>query len=84
MINIYSVYDKVAKNYGQPFYVKNDDIAKRDFANFVSQPGSIVNSNSEDFSLVRVGSWDSEKGLLMPELEPVHISYANEFKKGVN
>ena len=50
MVNLYLVYDKVAKEHGPLFEAKNDAIAKRMYANLMKN-----NPVPDDFLLVSVG-----------------------------
>lgn len=57
MATVYSVFDKVAEEFGPPFVAKNDGIAQRQFQDFLATkvPGHIHG----DFSLYRLADWDN-------------------------
>lgn len=50
----------------------NDATASRNFAHAVMQVGSIMNSHPQDFSLYRLGEFDTDTGVLIP-LSPIHL-----------
>lgn len=49
-MNLYSIYDKVAKRFNAPFVAENDDVANRSF-----QLGVRDNLYASDFDLYCVG-----------------------------
>lgn len=50
----------------------NDATAARNFAHAVMQVGSIMNSHPQDFSLYRLGEFDTDTGVLIP-LSPIQL-----------
>lgn len=50
----------------------NDATAVRNFAHAVMQVGSIMNSHPQDFSLYRLGEFDTDTGVLIP-LSPIQL-----------
>lgn len=68
MIKIYVIYDMVADFYSQPFYLKNDLIAKREITTLVndqSQP-NIFNTNTKDKVLYSIGEFDENTAEIVP------------------
>lgn len=59
-LNVYSVYDRVAGSYGEPFVAPNDGVASRRF-NFVMAKSELI---AEDCELYQVGKYDPETGTL--------------------
>lgn len=83
-MNLYSVYDKKADSYGNPFYMPTDATASRLFADQVldaSKP-SLLNQHPEDFRLNRVGSFDTDTGLVVSLTQPEFIAEAMDFVVG--
>jgi hypothetical protein len=75
-LNAYVIRDKKAGFYNNPFYLHNDDIAKRTMTDLVNDPESQINHHPEDFSIWKVGVYDNEIALFEPcELEC--IAYAH-------
>lgn len=56
MMNLYSVWDKKAEEYGPVFMAKNDAVAKRSFNNMMKEQPV----NSEEYQLCWVGEFDTE------------------------
>lgn len=80
MINgIYSIYDKVAQEFGPVFEAKNDDVAERNHINAIS---NVV--YKDDFELYCVGSIDHETGLIRAKDSPEKIVLvSNTLNEGV-
>lgn len=63
---LYSIKDKVADEFSQPFYCNNDEVAKRIVINsFLSSKD--VNLHSCDYFLYSLGSFDLITGSIIPE-----------------
>lgn len=52
---------------------QNDDAAARNFSHAVVTSDGILRTHAEDFSLYRLGSFDTDSGVLSPEPVPVHV-----------
>lgn len=61
---VYSLFDVKAAVYGTPFFMQNDSMATRSFADLVNDKQTMVNRHPEDFTLHGVGQFDDDKGLL--------------------
>ena len=74
LIRLYSVYDRVAQVYAEPFSAVNDATALRSFTIAQSSPESMLYASPGDFQLWYLGSMDNSSGELMsydlPECEP--------------
>lgn len=70
MKNLYCVYDKVAKEFADPFKQNNDDSACRAFLGWLKKDTQI---HSEDYSLYLVGYFDSESGTITPDFKEIPI-----------
>lgn len=64
MNRLYSVYDKVAEEYGAPFIAKNDAIASRLYQVPFKREQELRRT---DFRLCYVGKFDAERGVLIPD-----------------
>lgn len=60
---IYTVYDRIGERYAPPFVSANDKTAMREF-----QAMPIPPSLRDDFTLVRIGTFDMKTGEIVPEL----------------
>ena len=67
---IYSIYDKIAKAYNQPFFLQNDALAVRAFSTNVNSPDSQISKVPEEFTLYCLGAYDDSDGHLYPFTEP--------------
>ena len=64
---LYSIKDTVAKEFAQPFYCNNDDVAKRIVLNsFLSS--NEVKLYSSDYFLYCLGSYDISTGVIVPDV----------------
>lgn len=74
LVRLYSVYDRVAHLYADPFTAVNDATAMRSFTLAVSSPESMLYAAPQDFQLWYLGSLDNNSGELLayddPECEP--------------
>lgn len=74
LIRMYSVYDRVAQIYAEPFVSPNDATAARAFNIAQSSPESMLYASPCDFQLWYIGSMDNTSGELLsydaPECEP--------------
>lgn len=60
IINLYGIKDRFS-GFMSPMMYVNDDVAKREFAFSLTQPG-IVNFAPGDFDLYRIGEIDNHSG----------------------
>ena len=74
LIRLYSVYDRVACLYADPFSSPNDATAARAFTIAQSNPESMLYASPQDYQLWYIGSLDNNSGELLsydaPECEP--------------
>lgn len=74
-MNIYSVKDTVAKEFGPVFESKNDDVAKRQFK-------KLIESNPvepKEFELYKVAAFDHDTGIFTYGLKPTLLCDGTEF-----
>lgn len=60
------VLDKTVSVHAHPFTSHNEGSAIRDFAHAVRDPASVLSKSPEDFSLILLGSFDDETGVITP------------------
>lgn len=65
LIRLYSVFDRVAKVYADPFVSVNDATAARAFTIAQSSPDTMLYASPEDFQLWYIGSLDNQDGVLL-------------------
>lgn len=82
ILPLFCVYDSKALHYGQPHLQQNEHVAIRAFAQAANEPGNPISQNPEDFSLIEIGYFDDEKGVLTA-IDHVNHGLANTYiKKG--
>ncbi len=66
-MNIYSVFDVASGAYMRPFFLMSDAQALRSFTDIATDREHEVGKHPEDYSLVRIGTFDDSKASLHPE-----------------
>lgn len=82
---IYSVRD-VKTGFASPFVDQSDESAKRGFYFAFSQQSNIINFSPADFSLYKIGTFDSEKGAVasvLPEYICSAVDFINPTRGGI-
>lgn len=59
----------------------SDGSAIRNFQLAVTKPDTVYSNFSDDFSLYRLGTFNSEDGVISPEQPPVMVCRATDFKE---
>lgn len=72
MVKIYAVRDQYT-GYGQPFSCQSDAVAMRDFRIAVGNVDNLMHACPKDFDLMRLGEYDPETGIIIPENVPVLV-----------
>lgn len=70
--NVYSIRD-VKTGFLSPTFEINDAVAMRNFEHAIQNSDSILFSHAADFSLFRIGTFDSDSGRLMPLELPIEV-----------
>jgi len=70
IVNVYAVFDSVAKIYLPPWVQANDGLACRSFVHAVNDRSNQLGQFPADFSLYRVGTFDDQTGVLEAEVPP--------------
>lgn len=74
---VYAVRD-LKTTFLSPFVEVNDEAAKRGFFYSISNQPDIIGFAPKDFSLYRIGSFDTMKGTLVADPIPVLVAEAFE------
>ena len=61
--NLYSIYDKKSETYMQPFVELTDGTATRQCMDLLLNTNAPFAKYPEDFTLMRIGSWDEIAGM---------------------
>lgn len=72
---VFSVYDKKAKIFCQPFYAENSEVAIRSFAYAANDKTVDLGRYPTDFDLFKLGSFDDQTGKFDLH-EPEHLASA--------
>lgn len=72
---MYSILDKVAQEFGPLFGAKNDEVAKRQFSNFMKGDRVIY---ADDYELRCICDFDTETGTVQTENARVVLSPKSE------
>lgn len=77
IIRLYSVYDRVARVYAEPFVSVNDATAARAFNLASSSPDNMLYAAPQDYQLWYLGALDNNSGELLssdvPDCEPYKV-----------
>ena len=63
---MYALFDSKAKAWLPPFLGRSDEDAKLSFAVLCQDAEHPVGRHPADYTMFRVGDWDTEKGELLP------------------
>ena len=74
-VNIYTIYDSVAKECGPIFQAKNHDVAVRAFHSLMAETSNVM---STDYDLYCLGEFDTEKCSFVPLDVPSKISIVSD------
>ncbi len=66
-LNAYSIFDSASGAYMRPFFLLADSQALRSFTDIATDADHEVGKHPEDYSLVRIGTFDDQTGKLHPE-----------------
>jgi len=64
---LFSIWDNKAKFHSTPWFSPNDDTAIREFVRVVNDGSSAINASPDDYTLFRIGTFDSDTGLITAE-----------------
>lgn len=74
---VYAIRDAKA-GFLSPTFETADAIAIRNFSHAVINSTDVLKTFAGDFSLYRLGTYDTDSGVITPEHLPVHIYDASE------
>lgn len=76
----FSIYDSKAQNYHIPYFLKNEAIAIREFADLVNDPKTSINKHPEDYTLFNLGTWDDQNAQFKQNKSPKALGTGVEFQ----
>jgi len=68
--NVYTIYDKVAEEYGPPFIAVNHQVAERNLRNLFFREKV---QDASDYQLWHIAYWDGIECVLEPLREPERV-----------
>jgi hypothetical protein len=68
-----SVHDAKGAAFVNPFFVPNEGMGARDFTACANDPDHAFCRFPEDYTLYKVGEYDTETGELVPTFPPKHV-----------
>lgn len=74
-----SIFDRKARSFGNVQCFVNEPVALRQISESVKRPESILNAHPEDFEVHRLGTMDTETGVV--EGDSAHICDASSLVK---
>lgn len=81
LLNIYSIYDNKAKAFSSPFYMQNDEVAKRVFHIMANNPESDYYHHPDDFILYHIGAFEDGTAAIT-QIDPIqNLGVASSFKE---
>lgn len=66
-MNIYSVFDTACGAYQKPFFGNADGEVMRSFIDIATDAEHAIGQHPEDYSLMRLGTFDDQNGLIQNE-----------------
>ncbi|AXL14623.1 nonstructural protein [Microviridae sp.] len=57
-LNMYVIYDAKAEVYNKPFYLLNDDVARRSAEQLMQDGNTDIARHPEDFTMFKLGTFD--------------------------
>ncbi len=73
-LRMFAVYDSKAQLHIQPFFLRSDAEAVRAFGDLINDPGHPFGRHPEDYTLMFVGSFDEEKGVVISKIKPEPVA----------
>lgn len=75
LIRLYSIFDRVARVYADPFVSINDATAARAFTIAQASPDTMLYASPQDYQLYYIGSMDNTNGdiLCCDDYEPYKV-----------
>ncbi|UPW36501.1 nonstructural protein [Peromfec virus RodF8_36] len=67
-LNIYAIKDTIVGSFMNPFYLQNDEQAKRSFKLATNDEKSDYSKIKKDLQLFKIGTFDDESGIIENEI----------------
>jgi len=80
-MQVFSIFDKKAIVFSQPFFLQNQGVALRAFADLAQDNSSKIAKHPEDYDLYQLANFDDVEGSFESLKQPVFITHALDFIK---
>lgn len=80
IMQICAVRDRAVDGFMQPFFVPAIGLALRSFSDEVNRPESPMYAHPEDYDLFHIGTYDDQKGALLP-LDPRQLAIGKDMSR---
>lgn len=70
-LSVFALYDQKAKAFLQPFFLPNEEVAKRAMTQHLQNPDTEISKFPSDYTLFQLGDYDDNTGEIKPEKTPV-------------
>ena len=74
--NCFSIYDEKSETYGVPFFMLNNQMALRAFADLGADPETTIGKHPEDYKLYQIGVFDDSTSKLTHTQPPEYLATA--------
>lgn len=81
---MYSIFDRVAQTYSNPFCSINDQDATRSFARAVNDSNTSICAAPHDYSLYLLAEWHALDGVISALDRPAHVCNGDALVAVVN
>lgn len=78
LLIVCSVFDIKASAYLQPFFVQNENVARRSFGDAVMNPETGISKHASDYKLYRIATFDDVSGEIVSN-KPEFLANATDF-----
>lgn len=83
ILGMYAIYDKMV-GYMIPSFCQNDQLAIRNFEIDITAPEArAINVHPEDFNLQKIGTYDTETGVLLPTTPTILVDAGSFVRKEI-
>jgi len=81
IIKIYCLYDSKAQFYHAPFFLLNDELAVRGFAQAANDSETFLGKNPGDYTLFSLGEFDDSTGSITTLKTPHNLGLALNYRR---
>lgn len=83
-LNVYSIFDSAAMFYGRPFFLINENMARRTALDIKADPNTEINRHPQDYSMFLLGTFDDQTAVFDLLPTPVRFISFHEIQLPIN